>query len=137
VLNTVENFFEKYGISKDNCAEILQNVVALLTHYPNLQWRLARILHEARGVSFAWSPCLRWMKIGATRKEHPQVKLQQLSRYVTSPFILAVWLPTPTPFRHEAETHHHFGAKRSMAPSAGTEFFHVVAEETVAYVGGV
>ena len=47
VLNTVKTFFDMYGITEDNCAEIVQNVVALLTHYPNLKWRLARILHEA------------------------------------------------------------------------------------------
>jgi hypothetical protein len=35
------------------------------------------------GVYFAWSPSLRCMKISATRKEDPQVRLQQLSRYVT------------------------------------------------------
>ena len=47
VLNTVKTFLEKYGITEDNHAEIIKNIVALVTHSPNLKWRLARILHEA------------------------------------------------------------------------------------------
>lgn len=108
-------------------------IVTLLDpHLVELEERLAKgeALPSTGGVYFE---C---MKIGVTRKEGPQVRLQQLSRYVTWPFISAAWLPTPTPFLHEAEAHRHFGAKRIMAPGAGIEFFHVVAEEVVAYVGG-
>jgi hypothetical protein len=47
VLHTVKTFFETYGITEDNHAENIQNIVALVTHSPNLKWRLARILHEA------------------------------------------------------------------------------------------
>ena len=47
VLNTVKTFLGKYGITEDNHAEIIKNIVALVIHSPNLKWRLARILHEA------------------------------------------------------------------------------------------
>jgi hypothetical protein len=47
VLNTVKTFLGNYGITEDNHAEIIQNIVALVIHSPNLKWRLARILHEA------------------------------------------------------------------------------------------
>ena len=52
------------------------------------------------GVYFAWSDCLRCMKIGATRREDPQIRLRELSRYVTTPFVLRAWIPMPMPFRH-------------------------------------
>jgi hypothetical protein len=48
---------------------------------------------------------------------------------VTSPFRLAAWLPTPTPFRLEAQTHAHFAAKRIREAGAGTEFFRIGEEE--------
>lgn len=91
------------------------------------------------GVYFAWSPCLMCMKIGATRKEDPLIRLRQLSRYVTSPFVLSAWLPTPMPFRLEAAAHLHFKRQRmnSRGCGAGTEFFTVTAAEAGAYVGGV
>ena len=47
VLDTVKMFFERFGITEDNCMDIVRKVVALVTHYPNLKWRLVRILHEA------------------------------------------------------------------------------------------
>jgi hypothetical protein len=47
VLDTVRMFFERFGITEDNCADNVRKVAALMTHYPNLKWRLARILHEA------------------------------------------------------------------------------------------
>jgi hypothetical protein len=81
------------------------------------------------GVYFAWSDCLNCMKIGATRREDPNLRLRELSRYVTSPFRLAAWLPTPTPFRLEAQTHAHFVAKRIREAGAGTEFFRIGEEE--------
>ena len=86
------------------------------------------------GVYFAWSPCLNCMKIGATRREDPHIRLRELSRFVTSPFILAAWLPTSTPFRLEAAAHIYFKEKRITAKGAGTEFFHVVEEEARGYV---
>ena len=85
------------------------------------------------GVYFAWSDCLGCMKIGATRREDPGLRLRELSRYVTSPFVLAAWLPTPTPFRLEAQAHTHFGAKRIREAGAGTEFFRISVEAAAGY----
>ena len=78
------------------------------------------------------------MKIGATRREDPHDRLQELSMQVTSPYTLAAWLPTPTPFRMEAAAHQHFAAKRInfRGSGAGTEFFHVAEAEAAAYVIG-
>jgi hypothetical protein len=88
------------------------------------------------GVYFAWSPCLNCMKIGATRREDPQIRLHELSMQVPSPYTLAGWLPTPTPFRLEAAVHQHFISKRInfRGAGAGTEFFHVSVAEAAAYV---
>ena len=86
------------------------------------------------GVYFAWSDCLNCMKIGATRRETPAPRLRELSSYVTSPFKLIAWIPTPTPFRVEAQTHAHFGPKRIRQAGAGTEFFRITDAEAVAYV---
>jgi hypothetical protein len=74
------------------------------------------------------------MKIGATRRETAAPRLRELSRYVTSPFKLAAWLPTPTPFRMETQAHAFFGDRRIRAAGAGTEFFHIGGEEARAYV---
>jgi hypothetical protein len=93
------------------------------------------------GVYFAWSDCLCCMKIGATRKDSPVDRLKELSRHVTSPFTLAAWLPTPTPFRQEAAAHAHFKDKRINARNcgsgAGTEFFHVSTAEAAEWVAAV
>lgn len=49
VLNTVKSFFEKYGsqIEYSERPEIIRKFVQLVTHYPNMKWRLSRILHDA------------------------------------------------------------------------------------------
>ena len=90
------------------------------------------------GVYFAWSDCLRCMKVGATRKDSPVHRLRELSRHVTSPFTLAAWLPTRTPFRLEAAAHAHFRDKRintrNGGSGAGTEFFHITADEAEEWV---
>ncbi len=87
------------------------------------------------GVYFAWSPCLNCMKIGATRLECPQIRLRELSRYVTVPFTLAAWIPTPTPLKLETAAHSFFHQKRinTRGSGAGTEFFHVTTPEAMAY----
>jgi hypothetical protein len=96
---------------------------------------------QSGGVYFAWSDCLRCMKIGATRREDPMIRLQELSRHVTSPFVLRAWLPTPTPFRLEAQAHAHFSSKRLRGErGVGTEFFLVTDAEVdgwVAVMAGV
>jgi hypothetical protein len=80
------------------------------------------------------------MKVGATHKESPQPRLQQLSRYVTSPFTLVAWLPSAAPFRLEAAAHLHFKEKRINASletrrrAAGTEFFRISAAEAEEWV---
>jgi hypothetical protein len=88
------------------------------------------------GVYFAWSSCLKCMKIGATRRDDPAIRLRELSRHVTTPFVLMGWIPTPTPFRRESVAHRHFVSKRIRNAGAGTEFFHIGREEAEAYCGG-
>jgi hypothetical protein len=87
------------------------------------------------GVYFAWSDCLKCMKIGATRREDPLIRLREISQYVTTPFILAAWFPTPFPFRQEAAAHRYFSEQRinSRGSGAGTEFFHIVTADAVGY----
>ena len=86
------------------------------------------------GVYFAWSDCLNCMKIGATRRETPEPRLRELSLCVTSPFRLAAWMPTLTPFRLEVQAHAFFGSRRIREAGAGTEFFRIGDAEAQAYV---
>ncbi len=89
------------------------------------------------GVYFAWSSCLKCMKIGATRRDSPDQRLREISRYVTEKFVLAAWIPTPShstsPFDLEAAAHRHFKEKRinsrSGGTGAGTEFFWITSAE--------
>lgn len=90
----------------------------------------------AGGVYFAWSDCLGCMKIGATRRDDPLLRLRELSRHVTTPFVLCGWLPTATPFRLETRAHAHFAAARiGRAPGTGTEFFRIDAAAVAEYCG--
>jgi len=90
------------------------------------------------GVYFAWSSCLNCMKIGATRRDGPEARLKEISRHVTTPFVLVAWLPSPTPFRQEAAAHAHFAASRinQRGSGAGTEFFRISAAEAKEWVAG-
>ena len=65
----------------------MKNVTLLDPHLMELEESLAKgeAPSSTGGVYFAWSPCLRCREIGATRKEDPQVRLQQLSRYMAVP----------------------------------------------------
>ena len=98
-------------------------------------------ISTAGGVYFAWSECLGCMKIGATRRDNPQQRLRELSRYVTSSFVLSAWLPSPTPFKMEAAAHSQFRDKRinfrNGGSGAGTEFFRISAAEAEAWVACV
>lgn len=89
------------------------------------------------GVYFAWSPCLECMKIGATRRDDPSIRLRELSMQVTEPYHLVAWLPTPTPFKLEKAAHRHFDSQRINAArgaGAGTEFFRIHSRQARAYV---
>jgi len=91
------------------------------------------IQSTAGGVYFAWSPCLKCTKIGATRRDNPTPRLQELSRHVTEPFVLTGWIPSTTPFRKEAVAHTHFASKRIRNSGAGTEFFSIEKEAAAEY----
>ena len=99
-------------------------------------WAKGEAQPKTGGVYFAWSDCLKCMKIGATRREDPLVRLREISRYVTTPFVLTAWIPTLSPFRQEAAAHRFFNEKRInfRGSGAGTEFFHVTTAEAVGYV---
>jgi hypothetical protein len=89
----------------------------------------------AGGVYFAWSSCLGCMKIGATRRESPDKRLREISRFVTEKFILAAWVPTPNPFKLEKAAHLYFEDERINSrrggSGAGTEFFKITSAEAV------
>ena len=91
------------------------------------------LMPSTGGVYFAWSECLRCMKIGATRRDDPNIRLRELSRYVTVPFTLAGWIQTPTPFRRESMAHAHFASARIRHAGAGTEFFDIDAATAAEY----
>ena len=95
---------------------------------------IAKGLPFTGGCYFAWSDCLKCMKIGATRRDNPHIRLREISRGVTSPFILSGWLPSPTPFRMEAKAHIQFAAQRIKCAGAGTEFFTIGKGDAEAYV---
>ena len=95
---------------------------------------IAKGLPLTGGVYFAWSDCLKCMKIGATRRDNPHIRLREISRCVTSPFILSGWLPSPTPFREEAKAHIQFAAQIIKCAGAGTEFFTIGKGDAEAYV---
>ena len=88
------------------------------------------------GVYFAWSDCLNCMKIGATRRDSPLMRLREISSYTTTPFILIAWHPSPHPFRLEVAAHLYFREKRINArgSGAGTEFFHISAADALQWV---
>lgn len=88
------------------------------------------------GVYFAWSDCLNCMKIGATRRDSPLMRLREISSYTTTPFTLIAWHPSSHPFRLEVAAHLHFREKRinTRGSGAGTEFFHISAADALQWV---
>jgi hypothetical protein len=94
------------------------------------------IQQSTGGVYFAWSDCLNCMKIGATRRDSPLIRLREISSYTTTPFTLIAWHPFPHPFRLEVAAHLHFSEKRINArgSGAGTEFFHISAADALSWV---
>jgi hypothetical protein len=91
------------------------------------------LISTTGGVYFAWSSCLNCMKIGATRRDDPSIRLRELSRHVTIPFELIGWIPTQTPFRLESLAHAHFSSARIRHAGAGTEFFSIDSVAVRAY----
>jgi hypothetical protein len=77
------------------------------------------------GVYVAVSKAVKYPKIGATRRGHPSSRLQELSRYVPSPFSAVFWVPSMLPFKTEAAIHRHFDPFRIREKGACTEFFNV------------
>jgi len=77
------------------------------------------------GVYVAMSNAVKYPKIGATRRAHPSGRLQELSRYVPSPFKAIFWVPSMLPFKTEADIHRHFNSLRIREKGACTEFFDV------------
>jgi hypothetical protein len=88
------------------------------------------------GVYIAYSECLGCMKIGATRRSDPLIRLREISRYTTTPFRLVAWRPSQMPFALEAFAHFHFRKQRinTRGAEAGTEFFHISAAEAAEWV---
>ncbi len=80
------------------------------------------------GVYFARSDALvGCIKIGATRRHDPMLRVGELSRCVPIPFVLLFWIPTLKPFNLEARIHKFFATKRLRNKGAGTEFFAMTA----------
>lgn len=87
------------------------------------------------GVYFAETGSIDGMiKIGATRRSDPQLRLRELSRYVPLPFTLIAWIPTNNPFTLERVVHRHFAEKRMLAKGACTEFFRLDVASATEYV---
>jgi hypothetical protein len=94
---------------------------------------------QTGGVYFAWSDCLNCMKIGATRREDPHLRLRELSSYTTTSFSLVAWFPSAAPFSLENIAHKYFKEKRinTRGSGAGTEFFHISAGEVETWFHGL
>jgi hypothetical protein len=65
------------------------------------------------------------IKIGATRRSDPALRLYELSRCVPKPFQLLEWFPNGKPFALEHKIHKHFASRRIRETGAGTEFFEI------------
>jgi hypothetical protein len=66
------------------------------------------------------------------------IRLRELSRHVTTPFVLRAWLPSSSPFRLEKQAHAHFSSQRLRGErGVGTEFFRVTDAEVEGWVAGV
>lgn len=85
------------------------------------------------GVYFARSAAIQALKIGATRRGEPAVRLRELSRCVPVPFELVAWVPTDRPFKLERIVHTYFAEKRILTCGACTEFFSIDDATVAAY----
>jgi hypothetical protein len=82
------------------------------------------ITETTGSVYFAKSEALvGYIKIGATRRHDPMLRINELSRCVPIPFQLLHYIPTLKPFNLEARIHTHFASARIRNKGAGTEFF--------------
>lgn len=89
------------------------------------------------GVYFACSAMLPAIKIGATRRQDPSLRLKELSRSVPAPFELVAWIPTYRPFKLEREVHKHFEEYRIRTKGGCTEFFDIGEEDALDYVKNI
>ena len=88
------------------------------------------------GVYFARSKVIPALKIGATRRSDPNLRLKELSRSVPAPFELVAWIPTDRPFKLERSVHEHFKAHRILTKGACTEFFQIDDSAVLSFVNG-
>jgi len=115
---------------KDFKQSVLQSIERIQADEEANRRSEALLPSKSGGVYFAWSDCLNCMKIGATRRD-PQLRLREISLYVTTPFTLTAWTSTKTPFRLEKEAHRYFNEERinTRGSGAGTEFFCISAAD--------
>lgn len=76
-------------------------------------------------VYVAVSQCIKYLKIGATRRCDPEARMKELSKNVPSPFKCKLYVKTKTPFKLESQIHKHFEAYRIREQGACTEFFDI------------
>ena len=76
-------------------------------------------------VYVAVSQCIKYPKIGATRRSDPEIRMKELSKNVPSPFKCKLYVKTKTPFKLESQIHKHFEAYRVREQGACTEFFDI------------
>ena len=86
------------------------------------------------GVYLAKSLDIDAIKIGATLRADPQIRLNELTRFVSSPFQLVLWIPTTDPFTLEKKIHRQFDDARVRVPGVSTEFFVTEAHHIVDYL---
>ena len=73
-------------------------------------------------------------KIGATLRSDPQLRLNELSRLVSVPFQLVLWIPCADPFQLERSIHRFFDRFRVRIPDVSTEFFTVEEQDVKNYL---
>ena len=85
------------------------------------------------GVYVAKSADIDAFKIGATLRSDPQLRLNELSRLVSVPFLLMLWIPSTKPFKLERAVHKFFDEFRVRIPNVSTEFFTIEEQDVKDY----